>query len=522
MNDAGKRKMIGQLMVCGFSGTMLNDEFRSFIKEYYIGNIILFLENMQDANQIRKLCSDIQEEVRGTTGYDALICIDQEGGVVSRFPEGIPSLPGAMALASVGSVRDVYDAGVITANELNMLGINVDFAPVADINSNKANPVIGVRSYGDNPESVCNFSNSMMKGLSDGRVIPCIKHFPGHGDTSTDSHLGLPKVNKTYEELSEFELKPFKFLIDNNAPMVMTTHILFPKIDSDFPATMSSKILTGILRKELKYDGVIITDCLEMGAIQENYGSRAGGIHAIEAGADMLCVSHDYKVAKDICDGLFEQVSVEKLSDSFERIIKLKNDFILYKGATGGFDEKNYSILIANAQKRFDELREKSINVIFENKDFFAKSMMNKKQTLFIGCDAFRSTLVSGEPLKINFAKYMGELTGCDRIAVSFKPDDEEIKVITDKIATYKNIILGTYNAYLICEQKNLIQALSDRITKLNKMDSGGGYALAVIAFRNPYDLDFAGENDTKIAAYEYSKEIFDALYRLMMKEIGE
>ena len=191
MND--KNFLAGQVMMVGFTGVDdISEDFISFIEEYKVGNVILFSENIYSKGQLKRLCGKIQEVVKKATGYPALISIDQEGGMVSRLSPDLPSAPGAMAIGRTGEPRYAYEAGLITAKELRMCGVNFDLAPSCDINNNKLNPVIGVRSYGEDADTVYAFAKEMARGLKDGGVIPCIKHFPGHGDTDSDSHLILP------------------------------------------------------------------------------------------------------------------------------------------------------------------------------------------------------------------------------------------------------------------------------------------------------------------------------------------
>ena len=317
-------ELAGQMLVCGFSGTELTDDFENFLRQYKIGGVILFSGNMRNLQQTRRLCSDIQKVVKETTGFPAFICTDQEGGAITRLPPDFKKLPGAYELASYGSPELVYRAGRLTAKELLLCGINVDFAPIADINSNPNNPIIGRRSYGSSPNKVSIYSGRMMAGLISGGVLCAVKHFPGHGDTDTDSHLGLPKVNKTYKDLADFELKPFKAAVDGGVPIVMTAHILFPQIDNDYPATMSKKILTDILRTDMGFDGLIITDDLEMAAIRKHYGLVNGALSAVNAGADLLCLSVYSDGGSDICRALAANIDRRRLELSVQRIIAAK------------------------------------------------------------------------------------------------------------------------------------------------------------------------------------------------------
>lgn len=200
MNNMTVKQMLGQKLCFGFHGTEMSEEFISLIREYKIGNVILFLRNVASADQLRKLCKDIRELILAETGYPPFIVIDQEGGMVTRLPGDAVTVPGAMAIAATGDPENARIASEITIRQLRGLGANFNMAPVLDVNNNPANPVIGVRSFGDSPEKVTAFGVASAKPYENSGVLCCGKHFPGHGDTAVDSHLGIPLVEKTEEE----------------------------------------------------------------------------------------------------------------------------------------------------------------------------------------------------------------------------------------------------------------------------------------------------------------------------------
>ena len=348
------RQLAGQMVVCGFTGTEISPEFRAFLKKYCISNVILFSDNMRSVEQTRRICSEIQAIVKETTGFEAFICTDQEGGKIVRLPQELLSLKGASYYSKNRTAADVFKAGEVTAMQLRLCGINVDFAPVMDINSNPKNPIIGERSYGSKSNTVVEYGLQMASGLRQGGVICAVKHFPGHGDTDTDSHLALPSVNKSYGQLKQFELLPFKAAAEAKVPVVMTAHIMFPKIDSKYPATMSHKILTGILRQDLGFDGIIITDDLEMAAIRKNFGIVEGAVSAIKAGADMVCISVYSDGAGKISDAFVNQISRSRLEESALRILKAKASV---RGNTSdSYSSKEVSSLIKEYNSQMKKL----------------------------------------------------------------------------------------------------------------------------------------------------------------------
>ena len=281
--------------------TEINSEVAEVIDKYDLGGVILFAENVKEISQTTTLIHDLQEiAINDEDGnLPLLITLDQEGGIVTRLGEGT-NLPGNMALGATRSEKSSYDAGYVIGKELNALGVNVDFAPVLDTNNNPENPVIGVRSISSNPELVGKLGKNIANGIQDQGVAATAKHFPGHGDTSTDSHYGLPMVDKSIEELRETELKPFKIAIENGIDMIMTAHIQFPQIEKDtfiskkdvsqisIPATLSDDIIKGILREEMEYDGVVITDAMNMKAISDHFGELESTKMAINAGIDII------------------------------------------------------------------------------------------------------------------------------------------------------------------------------------------------------------------------------------------
>ena len=323
----------GQHIMAGLPGTEIDPAFAALVRECKVGNVILFRRNVKNAAQLARLCASLRELIVSETGMEPFIAIDQEGGVVSRFSPDMATTPGAMALAAAGGDAP-YRAARLTAAQLRAAGVNFDLAPVLDVNSNPLNPVIGVRSFGDLPEEAAERAMGFMRGLLDGGVIACGKHFPGHGDTDTDSHIGLPRVDKSREQLEECELLPFRRAIEAGIPAIMSSHVLFPALEPEkLPATMSRRILTGLLREELGFGGVIISDCMEMDAVAKFYGTVNGAAAALKAGADIVCISHTAALARETAERLWQRYEAaegeerRELERSGERIAEAKRRF---------------------------------------------------------------------------------------------------------------------------------------------------------------------------------------------------
>jgi len=259
---------------------------------------------------------------------------DQEGGKVVRLPGALKNFPTNRKIGDINQSKFSFEVGQLLGEQLKAFGFNLDFAPVLDVNSNPNNPIIGDRSFSNDPAIVSKLGIQTMKGLESEQVIPVVKHFPGHGDTSVDSHLELPKVTKSLNDLNQLELVPFKEAIKNGADVVMVAHILLPKIDPQYPSSMSKEIITGTLRKQLGFDGVVMTDDMTMKAITNHYAIGQAAVDSIKAGSDIILIAHEYanitaaieavKVA--VSNG---EITEERINESVQRIIKLKEKYQL-------------------------------------------------------------------------------------------------------------------------------------------------------------------------------------------------
>lgn len=305
-------QLAGQLMMVRLFGTELDTDTEHFLRTYRIGGVCLFRQNMVDAAQLTGLTC----KVAAAIGANALIALDQEGGAVVRST-WVPAPPSAMALGAAGDATLAREVGAAVARAVRSLGFNWNFAPVLDLNNNPLNPVIAERSFGADPIKATTLALAWMDGSTSEGVACCVKHFPGHGDTHVDSHRDLPTVDKPLAELERFEFAPFR-MAAGSAPAMMTAHIVYPTLDPDNPATMSPAILDGVLRQQFGYQGVIITDGMDMHAIAHRYGAGQAAVNALVAGADMVMAigSRDTQldtvqaIAKAIDDGVLPLAQV--------------------------------------------------------------------------------------------------------------------------------------------------------------------------------------------------------------------
>ncbi|MDP2872306.1 MAG: beta-N-acetylhexosaminidase [Bacillota bacterium] len=280
---------IGLVMI-GFGGSEPTPELEALIRQGLAG-VILFARNLVDAAQTAELTASLQACAVEAGHPPLLICTDQEGGRVRRLRRGLTAFPSAMALGAAGDPDQVYGLSSAVARELLSVGINLNLAPCADVNSDPRNPVIGTRSYGGDPFAVGRMVAAAVRGYQDGGVLACAKHFPGHGHTDLDSHLTLPVIDRGLDELRRRELVPFAAAVSAGAAAVMSAHIVVPELGGDVPATLSPRLLTGLLRGELGHDGLILTDCMEMAAVR-SFGAGEASTRAVAAGADLVLWSH--------------------------------------------------------------------------------------------------------------------------------------------------------------------------------------------------------------------------------------
>ena len=327
-----------QLLVAGIEGTEPGEDAVQAIQGYQVGGVILFGRNVESAEQLAALTNGLKE-LNGDY-VPLFLCVDQEGGRVDRMPPEVSRTPSAWSVGQTLDTEGVGAAyGALLAEECAAFGFNMDFAPSLDIWSNPDNTVIGDRAFGNDWEWTAFFGMSAVEGMEkQGTVIPVVKHFPGHGDTAVDSHTALPVVDKTLEDLWQSELVPFDMVLSGQfwgepvmepTPAVMVAHILLSQIDPDNPASLSPEVVTGLLREEMGYEGVVCTDDLTMGAISNTYGMGEAAVLAVEAGCDLLLVCHGADNLAAAHAALVEavesgRISMERLDESVYRVLSLK------------------------------------------------------------------------------------------------------------------------------------------------------------------------------------------------------
>jgi len=304
----------------------VNKTMRDVSKDYPVGGMILYAHNIVDEAQLGEFIAEIR-----TLNGSPLLAIDEEGGRIARIANNenfdVPKYESMAAIAESGDPNEAYKAAFTIGSYVKEYGFDIDYAPVADVNTNPENIVIGARAFSDDPETAAEFVVSYLNGLDSAGVIGTLKHFPGHGDVKTDTHSGYAETNKTWEEMLECEMIPFKAGIEAGAQMIMTAHIAAPKVTGDdLPATLSSVILQDKLRGELGFKGIIVTDAMDMGAITTQFGNAEAAIKSIQAGVDVVLCSKDFTQVFDAVVNAVEKGDIKetRIDESVKRILELK------------------------------------------------------------------------------------------------------------------------------------------------------------------------------------------------------
>lgn len=342
INQMTLDEKLGQMMFAGVSGTSLQQETKSLIRDYKVGGLILYANNLETPQQTVSLMNDLMT-ANGTNRLPLFLGTDQEGGKVVRLPGPLKNFPTNQKIGQINQPQFSYKIGQLLGEQLKAFGFNLDFAPVMDVNSNPNNPIIGDRSFSNRPDIVSQLGIQTMQGLESQQVIPVIKHFPGHGDTSVDSHLELPKVSKSLDDLNKLELIPFKAAIDKGVDVVMVGHILLPKIDQQYPSSMSKEIITGLLRNQLGFDGVVMTDDMTMKAITNHVSIGQAAVDSVKAGNDIILIAHEFANVTTAIDALKVavkngEISEQQINDSVRRIIQLKEKYRLVNQPVSAVD----------------------------------------------------------------------------------------------------------------------------------------------------------------------------------------
>lgn len=496
---------VGAMLMLGWEGdnpiddTTVCEKAREIVEDMQVGGIILMGRNVR--HEDLSVTVNTINELQAMSREPLLISVDQEGGMVARFVDGVAVMPSNMSIGATGHPELAYMAAKACGEELKAIGVNYDFAPSVDVNNNPDNPIIGTRSYSESPDIVAKFGVQAIKGYQDAGVIACAKHFPGHGDTAVDSHLALPSVPYPRERLDQIELKPYKPAIDAGVSSIMTTHIMFPAIDPDLPSTLSKKIITGILRNELGYDGVIVTDSMEMKAIADNWGVAEAGVMAIEAGVDLVLIPHTLARQREAREAILKavkdgRISEARLDESVARLTALKQRYNLSQRRYADPSALGKLLRTPEHLTVQKEIAERSVTLVRnENGAVPLKPAANDK-VLVIGMHSTLPALADAA------RKYHGNV---QEVQISGE-HDAAMKQAMEAASDAAAIIIPT------CPREPWRAAMDQALqTDLVKAVNALGKKLVVVAVRDPYDLRNFPEVGAYVCTYGYREGMMDA-----------
>ena len=483
------------------------DNAAQLVERYKIGGVIYFAwsGNVDGPEQIAALSDGIQDAALAQRlPIPALIGVDQETGIVARIGPPATQFPGAMALGAGRRPEDAWLAAHITGEELRAIGITQDFAPVADVNVNPLNPVIGVRSFGSDPALVSAMVSQQIVGLEEAGVAATVKHFPGHGDTAVDSHYGLPIIGHSLAEIEQIDLPPFEAAIAAGADVIMTAHILVPALDpSGDPATLSQPILTGLLRQELGYDGVIVTDSLQMAGVRQKYGDDRVPVLAIKAGADMLLMPTDTDLAytavlEAVRSG---EIAEQRINESVYRVLRLKFQRGLFDDPFSSAGQLDQIVGTPENLAAAQEITDHTVTLLKDDAGVLPLSAGDARNVLVTGWGV--STLSA-----------LGAAIGERGQSVAVfetgqSPTQAKISAAVAAAQARDLVVVSTMRAWQQPTQVQLVEAL--RAT---------GKPVIVAAVRDPYDIAYLTGVHTYLATYSPLPVAMESLTRVLFGEV--
>lgn len=499
---------VGEMFMAGFMGTdpMAASEL---IQRHHVGGIILFSRNMRDAAHAWAVCEKLQKLRRQVSDSPLFIALDQEGGCVTRITEGVTVFPGNMALGATTSKRFARQAGGVTADELLKLGINVNFAPVLDISSNPRNPGVGARSFGSDPELVARLGSAMIEGMQEKGLNATAKHFPGLGEARVDSHDELPSISAARDQLENRELLPFRGAIEAAAAFVMTAHCSYPSLDHTLaPATLSRPILTGLLREKMRFKGIVITDCLEMAAVEKNLSAPQSTQAAVRAGATMLLICHTLQKQVAAIESLARaveggDVAVETIDSAASIIASVK------KRLKFGDDSAYHAI---EPQKSLSEAIAKEAVTVVKNENSMIPLKLAESDKLAVIVPAFdvlTKVEEAAEPHEVLLHELGRRHPNLLYRKVSAEPVPQEVRECAEICSAADAMLILTYNLHLYPAQEEFVRILLD----LERPS-------IVAAVRDPFDLAFIPKARACVATYGFRECSLKAMVEALFGEI--
>lgn len=498
LREMSLEEKVGQMFLVGFQNgnqpaLEMNEQARALIQDYHVGGMVLFDRNVESPEQVAKLNDAMQSvAVNSSAGIPLFISIDQEGGKVMRIRDGVTVFPGNMSLGATGDAELSRQSGKVMGEELRALGINMNLAPSLDVNNNEKNPIIGVRAFSSDPDQVAEMGIAQMMGFREGGVLSVAKHFPGHGNTDSDSHIDLPTVSHSMEQLEEVELKPFRQAVDEEVDAVMSAHITFPAIDDTpgLPGTLSSRVLTDLLRKEWGYNGVIMTDDMEMGAIVDNFGAGDAAVKAVKAGADILLIAHEWERQKESIETVIHavekgEISEKRIDQSTRKILQLKVKPI-GKGSIVDHPDADTDMLAKKLAtpghiRQAEMVAEQSITLLRDPNNQLPLSPSTTSRILVL-------TPASAEEWKQAF---QGAGFQVETRSIPLEPKAAERQEALAAVAAHDTVVVALSQTQMRPDQQQLVAELNQ-----------SGKTVIAVGMDTPYDVAALPPNIPYIAAY--------------------
>jgi beta-N-acetylhexosaminidase len=506
---------VGQQFLLTFEGRDTPPkQFLDVLRRHHIGGVVLFRhKNMGALSELRGLTMALQNAAAETGQPPLLIAADQEGGQLIAVDQTTP-FPGNMALGATKSENLASKVGRALGKELSAVGVNVDFAPVCDVNNNPLNPVIGTRSFGEDPRLVARMTAALVRGLQSSGVAATAKHFPGHGDTSSDSHRSAPIVMHNAKRIRSIELVPFRAAVNSGVRLVMTAHIVMPALNggsNELPATLSHKILRDLLRRKMRFNGVIVSDALDMHAMEQESGYIAETMAAVAAGIDLLLFNHDLARVEPACSNLVQAarrglLSADEIHASARRILTLKNWIKR---------QRQHPLAVIGCKEHLQLAREvarKSLTLVRDTaRQLPLRVAPNEKIAVATPRPEDLTPADTSSYVKPVLADALRRYhPRVDEFSFAMSPAAEEIGTLCERLAKYDVVVLGTINATAHPGQAELVKRLIKQGTRL-----------ITVALRMPYDLAAYPKAATYICTYSILPPAMEALAEAIIGRIS-
>ncbi|MFI6941879.1 glycoside hydrolase family 3 protein [Streptomyces sp. NPDC050418] len=481
------------------------------IEKYHVGGIIYFVwaHNVREPHQIADLSNGLQDAALGQdTPIPLLISTDQEHGIVCRVGKPATLMPGAMALGANGSRSDARRAARIAGRELAAVGIRQNYAPVADVNVNPGNIVIGVRSFGADPEAVAGLVTAQVDGYQGAGIVSTAKHFPGHGDTENDSHFELPWIHHTREQLEELDLPPFKAAIRAGIDSIMTAHIVVPALDpNEDPATLSHPILTGVLREQLGYDGVVVTDALDMKGVRTKYGDDRVPVLALKAGVDQLLNPPKLDVAWNAVLNAVKsgELTEERLDESILRILRLKDKLGLFDDPHTTHRAVDRTVGVRAHRKAAEKIADETTTLLVNKDRVLPLAPRRTPNVLVAGVDPASPSGTTGPPTTVFTAALTGLGFTATALSTGTAPSAAKIDEAVAAAAGKDAVVVLTSNVSATSSQRTLVSRLA-----------ATGVPVVAIAVNRPYDVARLPDAKAVLAAYSWTDTELEAAARVI------